>query len=212
MTTRFLVSTITAALAAGTVLSACGTTPGPANPTDTSPSVSAPAMAEAHNQADVTFVQQMIPHHTQAVAMSKLAADDAGSAQVKDLAARIQTAQQPEIDQMNGFLQAWNIGMSTPAQPPMSGMNHGDMGGGSMDHGSMPGMMSSTQMRELELARGAAFDKMYLQMMIAHHQGAITMAETELRDGQSSDAKALARSIVDAQKREITEMQTLEGK
>jgi uncharacterized protein (DUF305 family) len=217
MNTRSLATTITA-LAAAAVLSACGTgagTAGQAAPSSTA-QTGAPSTAQAHNQADVTFVQQMIPHHTQAVDMSKLAADHAGSAQVKDLAARIQAAQQPEIDQMNGFLRTWNASMSASGEPPMTGMGHGDMtdksgvgGGHQMDTGGMPGMMTAAQMSGLDQARGAAFDTMFLRMMIAHHQGAVTMSGTELREGGSADAKALAQRIIDAQQREITEMQGL---
>lgn len=214
---RSIATTITA-LAAALTLSACGSGDGAATQASPSPETgtAAPATAAAHNQADVTFVQQMIPHHSQAVEMSKLAAGQAGSAQVKALAARIEAAQQPEIDQMNGFLRTWNESMSAPGEPPMTGMDHGDMNG--TDHGggtgaaSTPGMMTDDQMSGLRQARGAAFDTMFLRMMIAHHQGAVTMSGTELRDGQSADAKALAQRIIDAQQREITEMRGLAAK
>jgi uncharacterized protein (DUF305 family) len=94
----------------------------------------------------------------------------------------------------------------------MGGMSHGDMG--QMDHGAsgaMPGMMSGDQMRQLGQATGAAFDRMFLQMMIAHHQGAVTMAKTERSEGKNPDAQQLAQRIIDAQQREITEMQALLG-
>lgn len=212
---RSIATTITT-LAAALTLSACGSGDGAATQASPPPGTgsAAPATTAEHNQADVTFVQQMIPHHSQAVEMSKLAAGQAGSAQVKALAARIEAAQQPEIDQMNGFLRTWNEFMSAPGEPPMSGMDHGDMNG--MDHaggtGAMPGMMTADQMSGLRGARGAAFDTMFLRMMIAHHQGAVTMSGTELRDGQSADAKALAQRIIDAQQREITEMRGLAAK
>jgi uncharacterized protein (DUF305 family) len=214
MTIRTVATRIAAAIATltiGVVLAGCGsgsnagTAPAPA-------ATSSAAAPQAHNQADITFLQGMIPHHIQAVEMSKLAAQRASSPQVKDLAARIEAAQQPEIDQMNAMLQAWNASMSATNGPSMSGMNHGDMGGmGQMDHGSMPGMMSDQQMQQLNTVSGPAFDRMFLQMMIQHHQGAITMAKTELAEGQNPDAKALAQRIIDAQQREITEMQTLLG-
>ncbi len=127
--------------------------------------------------------------------MSEMATQRAGSPQVKDLAERIQAAQQPEIDQMTGFLRAWNAPVPD-ANSPMGGM-------GQMDHaagGGMPGMMS-----------GDAFDRMFLQMMSTHHQGAVTMAETELKDGQNPEARKLAQRIIDDQQREITEMQSLLG-
>lgn len=62
---------------------------------------------------------------------------------------------------------------------------------------------------QLEGASGAAFDRMFLQMMIEHHTGAIEMAEVELRDGQNADAKALAQKIIEAQRAEITQMREL---
>jgi uncharacterized protein (DUF305 family) len=84
---------------------------------------------------------------------------------------------------------------------------------GQMDHdtsGAMPGITSGDQMHQLEQATGPAFDRMFLQMMITHHQGAITVARTpELRAGQNPDARHLAQRIIDTQQREITEMQTL---
>jgi uncharacterized protein (DUF305 family) len=64
-------------------------------------------------------------------------------------------------------------------------------------------------MQQLSQAHGAAFDTMFLQMMIGHHQGAVTMSQTELADGENPDAKTLAQNISTAQRREITEMQTM---
>ncbi|HKS51727.1 MAG TPA: DUF305 domain-containing protein [Pseudonocardiaceae bacterium] len=201
MTTRTITAVAAAAAILGATLGGCGTS---------SHSSSPQSVAQAHNQVDVGFAQNMIPHHAQAIAMSRLAAQQAVSAQVKDLAARIRVGQQPEIDQMSGWLRAWHA--SVPAtDDPMGGMDRGDMG--HMDHdtsGAMPGMMSHDQMHQLEQATGAAFDRMFLQMMITHHQGAITIAQTaELPAGQNPDARHLAQRIIDTQQREITEMQTL---
>jgi uncharacterized protein (DUF305 family) len=76
----------------------------------------------------------------------------------------------------------------------------------------MSGMMSPQQMRGLETATGAAFDRAFLEMMVAHHTGAIEMARTELARGQSPEAKGLAREIIDAQQSEIAQMQVLRGR
>lgn len=197
-----LVAAAAAALTAGAALGGCGTT-ATAPP---SSSASSSQVAQAYNQADITFAQGMIPHHAQAIAMSEMAAQRAESSQVKDLAARIQAAQQPEIDQLSGLLRAWNAPVPD-ANSPMGGM-------GQMEHGAsgpMPGMMSGDQMQEFGQASGNAFDRMFLQMMITHHQGAVTMSQAELRDGQNPDARQLAQRIIDAQQREINEMQTLLG-
>lgn len=209
-TQRYLVTrgAALAALAASAVaLAGCGNTAAPPTATPAAPPTS---MSGAHNQPDVSFVQQMIPHHQQAVAMAKLATTRASSPQVKDLAGRIEAAQQPEIDQMNGLLRTWNV------PDPMGGMNHDpDSSGGhpmdSMPNISMPGMMSDASMGQLAQASGPAFDTMFLRMMVEHHQGAVSMSQTELANGQDPDAKTLARNIITAQQREITEMHTLLG-
>jgi uncharacterized protein (DUF305 family) len=202
MTTRTnmtLVAAVAAAVTISGALGGCGTTTAPSS---SSPSSSS-AVGQTHNQADIAFAQDMIRHHAQAIAMSKMAAQQAGSPQVKELAARIQVEQQPEIDQLSGLLRAWNAPV-----PPMAGMGQGNMG--SMG-GAMPGMMTSGEMQQLGQATGAAFDRMFLQMMISHHQGAVMMAKTELNNGQNPDARQLAQRIIDAQQHEITEMRTLLG-
>lgn len=142
------------------------------------------------NDADVEFAQGMIPHHEQAVEMADLADGRAESAEVIDLAERIKAAQDPEIEQMRGWLEDW--GQEMPE---------------AMDHEGMGGMMSEDDMTALESASGAEFDEMFLTMMIEHHEGAIEMAQTELDDGQNAEAKELAQTIIDAQQAEIEEMQ-----
>jgi len=206
MTTRTIMTLVAAAaavLTVGAALGGCGTNATPPS----SSATSSPPVAQAHNQTDIRFAQGMIPHHAQAIAMSTMAAQRAVSPQVKDLAARIKAAQQPEIDQLSGFLRAWNASV-TSTNSPMAGMGQGDMG---PMGGAMPGMMSAGEMRQLGQATGDAFDRMFLQMMITHHQGAVTMAKAELNDGQNPDARHLAQRIIDAQQREITEMQALLG-
>lgn len=207
--------TMAAALVVAAGITGCGSSATPASAPSASSAAAAPA--QSHNQADIAFATAMIPHHVQAVTMSKLATSQANSPQLKDLASRIQAAQQPEIDQMTGMLRAWNAPVPNTNASGMGDMDHGGSQGGmpGMDHGSgggMPGMMSSAQMQQLGQAHGAAFDKIFLQMMIGHHQGAITMSKTQLADGQNPDAKALARRIIDAQQREITEMQNMLSK
>ncbi len=160
---------------------------------------SAPASAAAtFTDADVTFAESMIPHHQQAVQMAAMAEAQASNAEVKELAAKIKAAQQPEIDTMNGWLTAWG-------QPSPSA----SMG---MDHGSMPGMMSGADMTMLMGAKGAAFDKQFLTMMISHHEGAIEMAKQETAQGSNADAKALAEKIVTDQQAEITTMKAILGR
>ena len=191
-------------LAAGLVsitLAACGgtrTTSAP--PAATAPSSSAAgSTSQAHNAADVTFAQDMIPHHKQAVMMGQQASSRAKSPAVKTLAAQIQSAQDPEITTMTGWLTSW--GQPTE-QPGMSGMAGHDMG-------SMGGMMSDADMTKLSKLTGAAFDREFLTMMTAHHNGAIEMARTQLAQGQYPPAKALAQNIITSQTAEIAKMKTL---
>jgi len=173
---------------------ACG------NGDDGNPALEGGTPSAAHNDADVAFAQGMIPHHEQAVVMSDMAFKQAGSPKVKDLATRIKDAQGPEIAQMKGWLQDWN----QPVTPPMGGMP-----GMQMPGMKMSGMLSDADMGQLGKLSGAAFDKAFLQGMIAHHEGAVTMAEEEQARGQFPEAKALAERIIDAQQAEITEMKGL---
>ncbi|WP_216853351.1 F510_1955 family glycosylhydrolase [Phytoactinopolyspora halotolerans] len=154
-----------------------------------------------HNAADVAFTQEMIPHHAQAVEMSALAADRAESAEVKSLAEDIEAAQQPEIDLMSEMLRAW--GEDVPDTNAAGHEGHGS--------GEMPGMMSDQEMTELGSATGAEFDRMWLTMMIAHHEGAITMSEEVLANGSDAEVSELADEIIEVQQAEIATMRQLLG-
>ncbi|MFJ9566650.1 DUF305 domain-containing protein [Streptomyces fuscichromogenes] len=189
--------TATAALA----LAACGSGDDSAGGAHASHSAAAGATATAgaHNAQDVSFAQTMIPHHQQAVAMAGLAADRASSAQVKDLAARIEKAQDPEIETMTGWLKAWG------EEAPMAGMDHSG-------HAGMAGMMSDKDMTMLKQAKGTDFDTMFLTMMVEHHRGAVEMAGTEKAKGGYGPATSMAASIVTGQNAEIKEMNKLLGK
>jgi uncharacterized protein (DUF305 family) len=162
---------------------------------------SSAAVDAAHNAADVSFTQEMIGHHQGAIAMARLAPSRASSQQVKDLASRIEAAQAPEINEMTSWLTTWGE-PPAPADSSMGSMNHSS---GSMDSNAM-GMMTDEQMNQLGAATGTAFDRMFLQMMTVHHQGAIAMARTEQTNGSNSQAIALARSIETSQTAEVTEM------
>jgi uncharacterized protein (DUF305 family) len=165
----------------------------------TAPAPTSSGQAAGNNADDVAFAQGMVPHHQQAIDMAKLVPTRSQNPKVLELAKKVEAAQDPEITKMNEWLKAWGA----PASTSMPGMDHGS------GHGSMPGMMSAEDMKMLEQAKGAAFDKMWLEMMIKHHEGAVEMAKTELAKGSSADAKKLAQEIIDAQQKEITEMQGL---
>ena len=159
------------------------------------------------NDADATFAQGMIPHHDQAIEMAEIALDPTvgASRQVRDLATRIKQAQDPEIEMMAGWLDAWGEEM------PMDSSGGHDMS--SMDDASsMQGMMSAEDMATLRAARGASFNTTWLQMMVRHHQGAIAMAEVVKAEGSDPAVRALADRIIAAQQAEIDEMNTALGK
>lgn len=171
------------------VLTACGNSNNPSS------------KGATFNNQDVASAQQMIPHHRQAVEMAKLADTRAASDGVKTLATAIDSAQGPEITKMQGWLKKWN---KPAADSGMSGMDHG-----STSDGSMAGMMSDSDMKSLGGASGAEFDTMFLTMMIQHHQGAITMAESEIAKGKDPESIALATTIRNAQTSEIATMKKL---
>ncbi|WP_217241995.1 DUF305 domain-containing protein [Streptomyces sp. AC555_RSS877] len=148
------------------------------------------------NDADVTFAQMMIPHHQQALEMAELADGRALDAELKDVAAKIEKAQDPEIRTMTGWLKSWNKPTSAGSMP-------------GMDHGSGDGMMSDADMKHLTSMKGAEFDKMFAEMMIEHHNGAISMAEGEQKSGKNADAVKMAGNIVKGQSAEVKQLQSI---
>jgi uncharacterized protein (DUF305 family) len=197
-TTRFAALTVTAVFA----LAACGGGDDSGSAAS-SPSVSAETSAGAHNAQDVSFAQGMIPHHQQAVEMAERADGRAASPQVKDLAARVEKAQGPEISTMTGWLKTWD----EKVPESMPGMDHSGMEG--ME--GMAGMMDSADMDKLKKASGKEFDSMFLTMMVEHHKGAVEMATTEKAKGEYKAATAMAGDIVTSQNAEISEMKKLLG-
>ncbi len=148
---------------------------------------------------DTMFAQMMIPHHEQAIELSDIALDPTTGAgeTVRELASRIKAEQDPEIDQMTAKLTEWGQPVQMDA---------------SMDHSSMmKGMLSAEELAALGERRGTEFDRAWLEAMIAHHEGAIEMAQDVLEAGTDPDIRALADSIMSSQRAEIDEMKTLIG-
>ncbi|TWS19826.1 DUF305 domain-containing protein [Tsukamurella asaccharolytica] len=209
MTThRIRIATILSAVAAGaTLFAACGTDASSGG----APSSSGQAGAAAHaghgggasasssaaaradfNDSDVEFATMMYPHHAQAVEMAALVEGKGARPEVVALAAEIQRAQQPEMDAFARLLAQWG----EPA--PSASMEH-----------TMDGMMTTDQMQQLGTLRGAAFDREWLVMMIAHHRGAVAMADTELAKGVNPETRELAAQIRSGQQAEIARMEKL---
>jgi uncharacterized protein (DUF305 family) len=207
---------------AGLTLTACGDQTDTTG-TDANPGASTTSDA-AFNDADVAFAQRMVLHHRQAVVMSQMADGRVDDPAVQQLAAGIEAAQTPEIEQMEGWLKSW--GKDVPdsmmgdyldgdEDGDSSGMMGDDSDGdwpgmmGDNADGDWPGMMSNSDMGMLNHSHGRSWDDMFLTMMIAHHRGAIAMAEQELEDGTNPDALALAQKIITAQRAEIATMKEL---
>lgn len=206
-----------AALAASVLLiSACSDATTDLQSSTSTTSAAAPASPSAansdatHNDADVMFAQGMIPHHQQAIEMSDMLVRKQGvDPEVISLANEIKNAQGPEIEQMQGWLQDWGAA-ATPAPSTNEMPGHympGHQMPGSADMGG--GMMSESDMAALQNAQGAEAGRLFLTQMIAHHKGAIMMAQQEIDKGQFPEAVEMARNIVSSQQAEIDTMQGL---
>lgn len=136
----------------------------------------------------------MTEHHRQALAMSALAPDRASADGVKRLAERITAAQRPEI----GAMERWAARYPAPAA-----------GAGGHDHAAMPGMATEAQLKELAGAAGPAFDRLFLTLMTAHHEGALKMAGEALASGNNAAVEEMATEVVATQTAEIHRMRSM---
>ena len=150
------------------------------------------AETSAANDADVMFATMMIPHHQQAIVMSDIVlAKEGVDERVVELAEEIKAAQDPEIEQLQGWLADWKV----------------DPGAQESDHSEhMDGMLTEDEIAALEAASGPEASVLFLEGMIAHHEGAVAMAQTEVDEGQNPDAIQLAEDIIETQGVEIEVM------
>lgn len=186
-----------AAAAAIVALSSCSTATDTKDKAASASSAAEAAAGSAHNSEDVMFLQMMIPHHEQAIQLGAMVPQHTSNAELIKLAAEILKAQQPEINTMKSQLSQWGV---DPGESP-HGSGHDGM--------TMQGMVNDETMVKLDTLKGAEFDKLWLQSMISHHEGAVAMAKTEIADGKNSDMKALAESIVSGQQTEIDQMKKM---
>ena len=142
--------------------------------------------SSGYSSQDIMFAEMMIPHHEQAIEMSDFALKNSTNPEVLALAQEIKDAQAPEIEQMK----SWGV----------SSMAH-------MGH-MMDGMLSDEEMSALAAASGSEFDRLFLEGMIKHHEGAIDMAEMVI-DSKNAEVAALANAIIEAQRAEIATMKEL---
>ena len=196
-------------IAASLVLAGCGASRAASNSGPTiSPSGRSPAeIAAADNgiapytKADVDFISGMIGHHAQAVLMAGWAPSHGASSSVQGLAERIVVAQRDEI----AFMQRWLAERKETV--PSASTEHMMMTG--MDHKLMPGMLTPEQLMQLDKARGAEFDRLFLRYMIQHHEGALTMVDALFAAhgaGQDEDVFKFAVDVHADQTTEINRM------
>ncbi len=145
------------------------------------------------NSADFRYAQMMIEHHGQAMVMTELVPKRASDSTIKRLAERISAGQKPEIGAMEGWLKR----------------NDGDQHKQHHDHTGMPGMATEAQLKKLRAAEGKAFDKLFLELMITHHQGAVTMATEALTEGNDIFVEEMASDVVVQQTVEVDRMRGL---
>ena len=168
------------------------------------------------------FARDMQAHHAQAVQMSTMVRDATDDLEVRTLALDIMLTQQQQAGQMYGWLEQWDLPQASLA-PPMQWM-HGDAGSdmGSMDHATdatavpdlaaeMPGMATDEELQQLEEAVGVDAEVLYLRLMVAHHQGGVTMAQAALDLVEDEDVRRLAQAIVDSQTAELAVLEQMLG-
>lgn len=158
-----------------------------------------------YNESDVEFMSMMIPHHRQALVISDLAVGRAEAKGVRRIASRIRDAQAPEIEAMARWLETRGEDVPQPEDDSvdmaeeMSGMGMGDMG-----------MLTSDQLLELVEADGEEFDRLFLDAMIGHHQGAVDMTDQVQSEGSDIQVLELAADMNIGQSAEIGRMQDVE--
>ena len=175
-----------------------------------------------HSATDVAFAGDMLQHHAQALAMVDLTLGRDLAPEVVALAEQIRDAQAPETEQLTDWLVSWDEpvpatvrdhslagdGDHSPseAMAELEGTDGDEHGG---DHGSMPGMLTSAELASLEDADDEAFGPLWLELMIAHHEGAVEMAQTQQATGTFRPAVELAEEIEASQTVEIETMRGL---
>lgn len=171
----------------------------------------------AQDSVDVGFAQDMSVHHSQAVEMSAMALTNATDPAVRTLAYDVITTQQSQWGTMQGWLAMWDRPLQTPGTP-MTWMDSTEGGPGTMptmaEHAgtsgsSMPGMATTSELDALRRATGPAFDTLYLQLLLRHHQGGLPMARYAAVNASEHVVTTLAQQIADTQEAESTTMQQL---
>lgn len=170
--------------------------------------------APANTSAEAGFARDMQVHHQQAVEMAMIAFEKTDDPAVRQLAYDIARTQGQQAGQMFGWLASWGLPQASP-EPSMTWMTTPTLdGGGGMEMAegmnmSMPGYASAADVDRLRAATGADADRLFLELMIAHHQGGVEMAQAVLDRSTEPTVTSLASSIVSSQQSEIEYMREL---
>ncbi|MFC9090196.1 DUF305 domain-containing protein [Nocardiopsis dassonvillei] len=193
--------------------------PGESSSPATADQIAALAEEQGHNEADVTYLVMMIEHHSQALEMTDLVPERHEREDIELIADRIADAQGPEITAMESWLEENIFGPAreNPAHQNFCGLEgdgtHHDESGDvptcelEVDHGDMPGMATEEELEQLAAAEGGEFDRLFVELMTAHHEGAVTMAEEVLAEGKDQTVMRMANDVIAAQKADIARME-----
>lgn len=201
-----LTARVFACLAALVLLAGCGGGDAPGEAAGGPDEPEAPLITgepAGFNEADIAFATDMVPHHAQAIDLSRTATERSANPEVVRVAQQIVAVAQPELNILNVFLVQWN-------ENPENGTGAG--AGGTAEDTDLPGTVDDATVARLGSLSGPEFDKLWLQSMIEQNRGAIEIANAEIADGANVDAVSIARTIVAGQQAQIAQMtQILEG-
>ncbi|WP_199442136.1 DUF305 domain-containing protein [Umezawaea beigongshangensis] len=189
---------------AALLLAGCGGTVDAGSPAPAPAGATSAAAQSAgeFNDADVAFLQMMIPHHEQGIEMAKLAKEKATRAEVKELAGAIEATQAAEVQSMRSWLEQWKQPLTAaPGTDPHAG--HGGDGG---DHSTDPSFIT-----DLATRSGPEFETQFLSLLTGHQHNAVDMAKTETEQGSDDATKDLAARVVQSRQEQIKQMLTLVG-
>jgi uncharacterized protein (DUF305 family) len=158
------------------------------------PAPALPPAPPSFNETDAAFAAQLVSQHQQGLDLASLADSRSGRAELKALAQRFIDVHEPEIEQLSEMLESW--GQQPPEDP-------------GLDRGNRPGKITEAEMNILTSRSGADFDKLFVELMIRHHQGVIAIVAKETAGGKNPGARALAGKIAVSQQNEVTELKNL---
>ena len=164
--------------------------------------------APAEWSADAGFARDMQTHHAQAVEMAFLARDRSSDPELRTVAYDIITSQQQQAGQMYGWLVQWGL-PQTGSRPPMAWVAEEHAAAHASADGTMPGLATKEQLDELRNATGVEAERIFLRLMIAHHEGGVAMAEAAVAEARTPEVKTLAGAIASAQASEIELLQRM---